>query len=422
MISSFFRRSEFVKNVVTLMTGTSIAQAIPIALSPVLTRIYSPDDFGLFALYSGIASILSVIATGRYELAIMLPEKEEDAAEIVKLSSLISCLISLTVLLIILIWGMEISVLLGNTGISNWLYLLPVSIFVAGLYQSLNYWFNRKKDFKRLAKNRVMQSSFTGLGQLPLGLLKVGGIGLLFGTLLGQMVTLVSLAKKTVKEDSNYFHRLEFNQLSKLASRYINFPKFDVPTTILNVGAVQAPNILFTTFFSASYAGFYYLTHKVLQAPVTLISTSVLDVFKEEASKAYRETGQAKLIFIKTFKWLLSISIIPSIFLFLVIDDLFVWVFGKDWQIAGDYAKILLPALCLRFIANPLSFMIYVAEKQIWNLLTMIGLACSVFLSFYLAEDHSGVIVNISITYVCYYIVHLILGACFAGIFKVRKV
>lgn len=417
---SFFRKNKnpFFKNVLTLMTGTSIAQAIPIALSPVLTRIYSPEEFGLFAIYSGLASVLIVISTGRYELAIMLTKKDSEAADLVKLATFISIIISLISFFSILFFGKKISILLGDERIYYWLFLIPISLFVNGVYQSLNYWFNRKKDFKRLAKNRVMQSSITGFSQTIFGIIKTGGIGLLFGTLLGQILTLISLLKKISIFDRDFFNNFEISKIIILAKRYINFPKLDVPTAMLNVGAMHAPNILFSTFYSGSFAGFYYLTQRVLQAPITLISTSVLDVFKEEASKTFRETGQAKAIFLNTFKWLFIMSITPSIILFFIIEDLFAWVFGADWKIAGEYAKIMIPALSIRFIANPLSFLIYIAEKQIWNLITMIGLAIGVFFSFYFSENHYQVIFNISITYIFYYLTHLFLGALFAGVFR----
>ena len=101
MFNKLKPKSEFSRNVLTLMTGTTIAQAIPIAISPILTRIYAPEDFGMFALYMSVASIISVIATGRYELAIMLPKKDEDAVNIVALSIIISFFVSFISLLIV---------------------------------------------------------------------------------------------------------------------------------------------------------------------------------------------------------------------------------------------------------------------------------------------------------------------------------
>ena len=144
----FKPKSEFTRNVLTLMTGTTIAQAIPIAISPILTRIYTPEDFGIFALYISIASILSLIATGRYELAIMLPTKDKDAVNIVALSLFISFFVSFIALLIVSIFNTQITSLLGNPDISSWLYFIPLTVLFTGIYQSFNYWSNRKKSIK----------------------------------------------------------------------------------------------------------------------------------------------------------------------------------------------------------------------------------------------------------------------------------
>lgn len=413
MNSKFIPKSEFVRNVLTLMTGTSIAQAIPIALSPILTRIYGPEELGLFAVYTGVALVLSVIATGRYELAIMLPEKEEDAAELIKLSSLVTVFFSLVVLCIILIFPLELSNLLGNRDIYKWLFFLPITILFSGFYQILNYWFNRKKKFRTLAKNRVLQNSSTGAGQLSFS---NGGIGLLFGYVFGQFISLVFLARELYKGNHKYFYEFKFKIMLKLGKRYINFPKYDVPTTALNVAAAQAPNILFTTFFAAQFAGFFYLTQRVLQAPISLISTSILDVFKEEASKAYRETGQCKFVYMKTAKWLLLITIIPSFLMFFFIEDLFAFFFGSEWVEAGIYAKILIPSLALRFIVSPLSFMVYIAEKQKINFFGMLFLFSWIMLSFIFGNSARLTVVGISFGYCINYLFYFYYSAKLAKV------
>ena len=133
MLTKLKARSEFSRNVFALMTGTTIAQAIPIAISPILTRIYTPEDFGVFALYMAIASILSVIATGRYELAIMLPKKDEDAINIAALSIIISFFVSFVSLLIVFVFNAQITNLLGNPEISNWLYFIPLTVLLTGV-------------------------------------------------------------------------------------------------------------------------------------------------------------------------------------------------------------------------------------------------------------------------------------------------
>ena len=118
-------KSEFNRNVLTLMTGSTISLAIPIAISPILTRIYTPEDFGVFSLYMAITTIIAVIATGRYELAIMLPKKDENAADILILSLIVSLVISLISFLIIFFFNSQITNILGSQEISRWLYLVP---------------------------------------------------------------------------------------------------------------------------------------------------------------------------------------------------------------------------------------------------------------------------------------------------------
>ena len=186
MLKKYFPESEFVRNVLTLMTGTTIAQAIPIAISPILTRIYTPDDFGIFALYMSIAGIISVIATGRYELAIMLPKDDKDAINIGVLSIIIAFFISLIVFLIVLIFNQEITNLLNNPKISNWLYFIPLSILLTGIFQSYNYWTNRKKGYKKLSITNITQTSTTAGSNIAMGFAKFGSSGLIIGTLIGQ--------------------------------------------------------------------------------------------------------------------------------------------------------------------------------------------------------------------------------------------
>lgn len=142
------KKSEFTKNIVTLMTGTAIAQAIPIAISPILTRIYSPEDFGVFALFVAIISILGNIANAKYELAIMLPKKDEDAINIFALGFLITCIISIIMLIFVITFNHYFIDSLKNEEIGFWLYFVPIAIFFSGMYNVLNYFNNRKKIIK----------------------------------------------------------------------------------------------------------------------------------------------------------------------------------------------------------------------------------------------------------------------------------
>ncbi|MEA3314866.1 MAG: oligosaccharide flippase family protein, partial [Campylobacterota bacterium] len=165
MLNKLKPKSEFSRNVLTLMTGTTIAQAIPIAISPILTRIYTPEDFGVFALFIAITAIFGSIANGRYELAIMLPKKDEDAINIFALGFIITSIISLALLVLVVLFNDYFTKLLNNDEISVWLYFVPIAVFFTGLWNILNYFNNRKKQYKDIAKATIIKSIVTAIVQ-----------------------------------------------------------------------------------------------------------------------------------------------------------------------------------------------------------------------------------------------------------------
>ncbi|ENM3901156.1 oligosaccharide flippase family protein, partial [Vibrio cholerae] len=248
----------FSKNVLTLMTGTGIAQAIPIAIIPILTRIFSPEDFGLLALYAACVSILGVVATGRYEIAIMLPKDDEDARLLLQLSMLVALFFSFLISIPISIWNAQIARFLGNEDIAVWLYLIPVSVLFTGIYQALTYWNNRQKKFINTAVSRVNQSLFQGFAQTSLGFLQVSG-----GLICGQFVGIVSGSIYLLKKDRNYkslIRKSKINSIQKQGIKYHKFPTYGVWGALCDAGAVQMPVILLTKFYSNSVTGMFSLT------------------------------------------------------------------------------------------------------------------------------------------------------------------
>ena len=403
------KSSRFIHDVGVLVTGTALAQFIPIAISPILTRFYTPDEFGLAAVCIAVTSIASAIATGRYELAIVVADKDRDAASLVVLVVSLTLLFSTLSLITIAAMNDTIASMLGNETLGLWLYIIPFSIFISGIYQSFNYWLNRQCKYGILVKNRIMQSSAASVGQLTGGGLSLGFGGLIGGTVLGQLLACFHLIKNSTGIVAMLRNFSVISEIIRLAKKFRNFPKYDVPSVFLSVLASQAPNILLASIFSPAVAGFYYLTQRALQAPITLISRSFLDVFKQRASEDYNNSGTARPIFIKTFLMLSAISLSTTVPLYFLIEDLFVLIFGVEWTEAGVYARLLLPALALRLIANPLSFMFYIANKQHLNLLLMLITVAVIVGGLMFGTDELKAISNISlcmsVTYIAYIII-----------------
>lgn len=408
LISKLKPKSEFSKNVITLMTGTTIAQAMPIAISPILTRIYTPEDFGIFAIYMAVVSIISIIATGRYEMAIMLPKEEEDVTSIVKLTLLILSTITVILFLIVIIFNQTITNLIENKEISNWLYFLPISIFLVGLYQVYNYLLIREKNFKRLATNKIIVSTTNATTQLGYGFIVSNGFGLLFGNIIGYIISIYFIIKSKVV---NKYFGCKNNSVKKVAKEYQNFPKYDVPSVLVNVVANQLPILALGKYFGLGIVGFYSLMYKVLMMPINLLSSTVLDVFKQQATDDYNKYGNCKEIYVKTFRSLVLLGIVPFTILGIWAPEIFAFVFGEKWSVAGGFAQIMVPMLFLKFIINPLSYMFYIAAKQKTDLFGQILLLFITILSIYIGlqfNSEKTVLITFSLGYSIVYIIYLI--------------
>ena len=410
-------KSEFKRNVFTLTVGTAIAQVIAVAASPVLTRLYSPEDFGVFAIFMAISGILATIATGKYEIAIVLPEKDEDAVNIVALSVLITFSTCFLFGLIFLFFNGPITELADNEKISNWLYFIPLNVLFTCLFVILCNWLTRNKRFRGLALSKIIKSAIVVSLSVVLGIAKLGAAGLIIGALSGAFLVAMLLSIQIWLKDCTKRKLITKKRMIEQAKKYNDFPKFTVFSQLINVLANQLPILLFGIYFSTTVAGFYVLTQRVLDVPISLISNSISEVFKQRASNDYTKYGNCRRIFLKTLKSLALLSFIPFSILFFTAPGLFALVFGEEWREAGVYTQILSPYFFLKFIGNPLSFMFFIADKQKLNIIgqsiLLFGFIISIYFGIYF-ENTKLSIISISITYSLFWIIYMFLSYKFS--------
>jgi len=368
MLGKIKPKSEFFRNVLTLMTGTTIAQAIPIAISPILTRIYSPEEFGLFALYMAITVVVAVIATGRYELAIMLPKNNRDAQILVVLSVIIALFISFILCVIVFFLNEPITKLLNNPEIGGWLYFIPLSVLFTGFYQSFNYWNNRNKKYKLLAKSRVIQSGSVASTQIISGINGFGGGGLITGHVIGQGIVSVFLGKQFFYHSNFSFKKIKLFRSFILMKRYKKFPLINVWSGVLNSASVHLPVVFLSIFFNASVTGFFSLSQRIILMPMTLIGTSIGQVYYQQASMLKNNTEEIKKITLNLYKKLLMIGVFPIIIIIMFGETMFSFAFGERWYEAGIYAKYLSLWVFFVFASSPLSHLMNVYEKHTQSL------------------------------------------------------
>jgi O-antigen/teichoic acid export membrane protein len=379
--------NDFNRNVATLLTGSTVAQALPIAISPILTRLYSPSDFGVLALFVSFTAILGAIANARYELAIVLPEKEEEAINIVALCLLISTGLSVCILLIVIFFHDFIIRILNNTQIGQWLYFIPIVVFMMGMFNALNYYNTRIKAFKDIAKGNVYKSLALAIVQLVLGLLKQDKIGLLVGQIASPFFGNFQLGKNFFKNNKSEIKKVSFQGIKNVGKKYINFLKFSMWSTLCNTLSQQLTSVFISIVYSTATLGQYSLVQRILGMPITLIGNSMGQVYFQKAAEEKSKRANSTQTFVSTLKKLLVIALPTFILIYISVEEITSIIFGEQWRLAGEYTKYILPLFFFRFITAPLSVTNSIYEKQkislIWQV-TLLLISLIIFLIAFL--------------------------------------
>ncbi len=363
IISRLLPKSRFARGVTVLASGTAAGQAIVVLASPVLTRLYTPDDFGVLAVYASFLGIVTVAASLRYQLAIPLPRSDGSAANILALSLICAGIVTAVIALIVTVFGDSIVVWTNAPVLKPYLWLLPVGVALGGAYQAFNYWAVRKRAFTRIAGTKLQQGGGMVATQIGLGFAHFGPLGLILGQVVGQAAGLTNLVRSAWREDRSALLRIRGDRIRWAARRYRRFPYYSTWSGLAYTAGFQLPSILFAALFAPAIAGFYMLANRVLQMPLNLLGQSIGQVFHSSAAEARREHRLATIT-LTTIDALVRVGTGPLIILAVVAPEIFAVFFGVDWYQAGVYAQLLVPMLLLQFIFSPLSTLAFVMELQ----------------------------------------------------------
>lgn len=347
------------------MTGTVLAQALGILIMPVVTRLFAPEAFGVAAIFSSMTGIIGVVVCLRYELAIMLPDSNEEAVNILGVSLLSVIIMTSLSALIVWLGNEKIISLLHAPQLKNYLWLVPVAIFIQGIFLALNYWNSRTKHFGRLSIARVTSSLTTTTITLGFGVAGHATGGTLVGAgIAGHAVATSVLGGQIWRDDGKMFlNTIRWQAMKKGIKRYKKFPMFDSWAALMNAISGHLPPLLLAVFFSSTVVGFYALGYRLLSLPIGLIGGSIAQVFFQRAAVANND-GTLPLVVRKTFLRLISLGSFPLLLVMVIGKDIFSVVFGSQWAAAGVYAQILSPWLLFVFLGSPISTLFSILEIQ----------------------------------------------------------
>ena len=372
-MKAFSQKSQFFQNIVLILGSSSFAQFIPIIFSPILTRIYTPENFGIFGIYVAIVSILSVVISFRYELAILLPKDETNAIHILVLTQIISAVNTLFYLALAIILSKIFERYDLFPNISEYLLFLPLNAFILGITQGITFWLN--------------QSALTVTVTLILGYFKFGARGLILGWLSGQILFIIPLVINLLIEDKYHFGALKLKQILYMAKTYKNFPKINTIHALVTSFTVNLPVIIIEKFFSPYAAGLYMLCIRVVYTPISLISTSLSQVINPYLAKLYNAKENVHEFMKRLIKKLLFFSGAPFILMIFFATLLFRIIFGNVWTEAGKYFQLLSPFFFMSLLTSPFSFipMIVNLQKKAFyiELIYLVLRLCGFFIGIY---------------------------------------
>ncbi|AAM30820.1 MULTISPECIES: lipopolysaccharide biosynthesis protein [Methanosarcina] len=364
--------SNFITNVLKLVSGSVTAQILGILLIPIITRIYNPDDFGIFQLFISISGILVIVSTFSYQLAIMLPKTEEDAANITSVCVVLVTLISILTGVVVLFIPEDINIF-NTPGISKYLPLLPVIIFLNGMFFVQNYWLSRKTRFGVIAGSRVSNTLTSKISQIGLAKMSVTPFGLIGGYIAGYAFADIVMLKG-VKKDIQIFKKVSVKRMKEVAIQYKKFPLFSFWSSIANTISPQVPAFLLAYFYSTAVVGHFSLANQVVNLPMGIVGGAIGQVFFQKVSEVKNGNGEGdmKVIVGEVYNKLISIGLFPMILLVILGEQIFTFAFGEEWGISGTYVRILVPWIFLVFLSSPITTLYNVFEKQkVWLIFSM---------------------------------------------------
>jgi len=382
MLRKLKPKSEFSKNSISLITGSTISQAIPAALSPILTRIYTPEEYGLLAVFMSVSGIFATLATAKYDMAIIMPKSDKEAANIILLSFLMTFLISLISLFIVHFLNNEIVDFLGKPEISNWLYFIPLTVILSGLHQSLSMWSTRKKRFKRISNNMILGTITASSMNLSFGLSNFGVLGLIFSTIIAQSITIWHLLIRSFKNDSSLIRYTNKLKIIKVMKKYKKMPLFIMPNTLIDNIRVTSLNILVIQFFTTAILGQLSLAFKVIRVPMTIIYSALIQVFMQKLAVSPKNDYYRLLSKFLSKTTLIGIPLYS--FMYFVSPDAFAFVFGEQWRFAGEVGSILSIWMFFHIMTNPVGHFLILVNKQQILLLFSIFYVLIVFGIFFI--------------------------------------
>jgi len=358
-----FLKAEYIRNVATLMIGTVAGQALVFLLSPIVFRLFTPEEITSLEQVTMMITVLSVVVTGKYEFAIMHPREKSDAIHLVALTLLVSLGVSALLLLVSLLFNHQIAEEYGNPKLAGYLWTVPVALFFTGVFNAFNYWFSRTKEYKVAARSKLYSAVAAEPLKIGFGYLSWGTAGLMLANTLGTFIAALQAYWVFVKSQPKELFRVSKQRMKELAVLHKDYPLFSIWGSVLNRIAQWAHVGIFTAYFGLVGVGLMALSRRVLFAPLNVLSNSYSQVFFQRISEIEDARELRSLYYKSLFRFLLFSGAMVVLIQALPNSTTAV-LFGEQWVYAIHYLKVLSFWFALNFVTSNLATITYRIQMQ----------------------------------------------------------
>lgn len=395
-------KNKFARSVAVVATGTAGAQAINMLFTPLLTRLYGPEAFGLLGTFVSLLAMAAPLVALSYPIAIVLPRSDKDAKGLVQLSLRIALITSLLAMILLILFNDWVVDTLQVERVAEFLYLLPLAMFFTACLAVGQQWIIRKKFFKLKARIAVLQALWLNLAKSGAGLINpLAAVLILLGTFASALhAVMIFLGLKryakagvqqgyTVDTDNNTDETSI--SLRGLAKRHYDFAIYRTPQVFLNAVSQSLPVLMLASFFGPAAAGFYTLSKTVLALPITVIGGAIASVFYPHINEAVLAGRNPHKPLAKATLALAGIGCWPFIIVGLFGPVLFSFIFGAEWEIAGEYARWLSLWYFFGFINRPSVGAIAVLRLQkfflLYEVASVLARVAGLYIGFVVFND-----------------------------------
>jgi lipopolysaccharide exporter len=380
----------FLRKVLTVSSGIAVSQGLLFLFTPVLSRLYTPADFGLFGILIALASILAVGSNGRYFLAIVQPDEDNEASSVLGLALFTTGMFAVVVTIALAIGHPQVSSLLNNPGFSRWWWWVPVITALAGWFDAVNYWHIRRERYILVSQVQPMRAAVLIGGQAGMGALGLGFLGLTWGRLAADLTLLLGLLRHLCRDLRQLQGWRQASTWLSMARRFRSFPLYSAPQGLLSAVAQYLPILLLAVLLDDVVVGVFLMTYRILATPNQFLGKALRQVFYQQLHQGHRNHVDDRRFWWYTTRTVFVWGFLPTALIVAFGPPLFALALGEQWALAGQFARPVAMWQLLALTCIPSQMLLMAQGRQRLHLIIEVIFLVARFLALVMGVHLAG--------------------------------